>query len=311
MKIRSRRSLVQRVAGFLIAASLAAIAQAAEPVKIGFGMALTGPLSANGKSALLAMQIWEESPRPETIALAAADAEFGHNACEGARDNAKESGLKIVYDKSYLPATTDFAPVIRAVQSTKPDLFVICSYPLDSVGIIRAMHEVGFKSKMWGGAMVGPQSTAFKMQLGPLLNGHVTNDNWLPVKAMQFPGSMELLAKYQERAKGQGVDPLGYFIPVWAYSYLQLLQQAIEETKTFDEGQLADHMHKATFKLLVGDVRFTALGEWAEERPLTVQFQNIKGNSLEEVRDIAISAILYPQQYKSGNVIYPYENALK
>ena len=43
----------------------------------------------------------EQSPKPETIALAAADAEFGHNACEGARDNARETGLKIVYDKSY------------------------------------------------------------------------------------------------------------------------------------------------------------------------------------------------------------------
>ena len=147
----------------------------------------------------------EQSPKPETIALAAADAQFGHNACEGVRDNAKEARLKIVYDKSYPPATTDFSPIIRAVQATNPDLFVICSYPLNSVGMIKAMHEVGFKPKMWGGAMIGPQSTVFKTQLGPLLNGLVNNDNWLPLKAMQFPGSMELLAKYQERAKGQGV----------------------------------------------------------------------------------------------------------
>jgi hypothetical protein len=28
---------------------------------------------------------------------------------------------------------------------------------------------------------------------------------------MQFPGSMELLKKYQERAKAAGTDPLGYF----------------------------------------------------------------------------------------------------
>jgi branched-chain amino acid transport system substrate-binding protein len=122
---------------------------------------------------------------------------------------------------------------------------------------------------------------------------------------------MELLAKYQERARGQGVDPLGYFIPVWAYSYLQVLQQAIEATQSFDEGKLADHMHKASFKLLVGDVRFTALGEWVEERPITVQFQNIKGNTLDDVRDIAISPILHPPQFKSGNVIYPYEKAMK
>src|SRR5580704_2509110 len=30
-----------------------------EPIRIGFGMALTGGLAANGKSALVAMQLWE------------------------------------------------------------------------------------------------------------------------------------------------------------------------------------------------------------------------------------------------------------
>ena len=159
--------------------------------------------------------------------------------------------------------------------------------------------------------MIGPQSTVFKTQLGPLINGLLNNDNWLPVKAMQFPGSMELLAKYQERAKDQGVDPLGYFIPVWAYSYLQVLQEAVDATKSFDDAKLAKYMHKTTFKLLVGDIRFSELGEWAEERPITVQFQNIKGNTLDDVRDIAISPIVYPPQFKSGSLIYPYEKAVQ
>ena len=38
----------------------AATAQNKEPIKIGFGMSLTGPLAANGKQALLGMKIWEE-----------------------------------------------------------------------------------------------------------------------------------------------------------------------------------------------------------------------------------------------------------
>ena len=37
-----------------------AAAEAQEPIKIGFSMALTGPLAANGKQALLGMKIWEE-----------------------------------------------------------------------------------------------------------------------------------------------------------------------------------------------------------------------------------------------------------
>src|SRR5262245_1817740 len=35
-------------------------AKADEPIRIGYSMALTGPLAANGKSALLAQKIWEE-----------------------------------------------------------------------------------------------------------------------------------------------------------------------------------------------------------------------------------------------------------
>jgi branched-chain amino acid transport system substrate-binding protein len=393
-------------------------AKAAEPIKIGFGMALTGPLSANGKMSLLAMQIWQDDvnakggllgrpvkliyyddhskpadvpgiytklldvdkvdlivsgyastqiapvlpiairknkllislfgtgindkfkyskyfsmipngptpkpaftrgffkiaevqkPKPKTIALASADAEFGRNACEGARENAKTSGFKVVYDKSYPPSTTDFTPIVRAIQAANPDLLVICSYPLDTVGMIQAMHEIGFKPKMWGGAMVGLQATVFKTKLGPLLNGIVNYETWLPVKSMAFPGSMELIKKYQERAKGQGVDPLGYYMPVWAYADLQVLGDAIAATKSLNDDKLAAYMRKATFHTVVGDVKFGKLGEWAVERTLAAQFQNIKGNSIDDFRDLKTEVILYPPKYKSGNVIYPYEKAI-
>src|SRR6202049_2548169 len=38
----------------------AGTARAAEPITLGFGMALTGGLAAAGKTALLAMQIWQD-----------------------------------------------------------------------------------------------------------------------------------------------------------------------------------------------------------------------------------------------------------
>jgi branched-chain amino acid transport system substrate-binding protein len=250
-----------------------------------------------------------QKPKPQTIAIAAADAEFGRNACEGAEQNAKTSGFKIVYNKTYPPSTTDFSPIVRAVQAANPDLFVICSYPLDTVGMVKAMNEVGFKPKMWGGAMVGLQATVFKTQLGPLLNGVVNFETWLPTKSMQFPGSMELLKKYQDRAKAEGVDPLGYYMPVWAYSQLQVLGQAIAAAKTLDENKLADQIRKMTFKTVVGDVKFGKQGEWAVERTLAAQFQNIKGNSIDDVRDLSKEVIIYPPQFKSGEVIYPYEKA--
>ena len=425
MSTRSQWLNISRLALSAVAATLLfttapakAQAPAKEPIKIGLGMSMTGPLSANGKSSLLAMKIWEDDvnakggllgrpvkliyyddqskpdtvpgiyaklmdidkvdlvvsgyastqiaaamplviqkkklfislfgtgvnekfdypryfsmipngptpkpaftrgffkvaevqkPKPQTIAIAMADAEFGRNACEGAEENAKKSGFKIVYNKTYPPSTTDFSPIVRAIQALNPDLLVICSYPLDTVGMVTAMKEVGFKPKMWGGAMVGLQATVFKTKLGPLLNGVVNFETWLPVKSMEFPGSLELLKKYQARAGAEGVDPLGYYMPVWAYAYLQVLGDSIAATKSLNDDKLADHLRKTTFKTVVGDVKFGKQGEWAVERTMAAQFQNIKGNTIDDVRDLSKEVIIYPPQFKSGEVIYPYEKAI-
>src|SRR5258707_5878580 len=43
-----------------LAGSLATEALAQQPLKIGFGMSLTGALAGNGKAALIAMEIWKD-----------------------------------------------------------------------------------------------------------------------------------------------------------------------------------------------------------------------------------------------------------
>ena len=397
--------------------AMPAIAQDKPPIKIGFGIAETGPLGPNGKSALLAMQIWVEetnakggllgrqvqlvhyddqsnpstvpgiytklldvdkvdiivggygtnmlapampivmqrkkvflglyglgvntdfkydryfamipsgpepktsftkgffdtamaqNPKPTTVAIVAADAEFSKNASDGARENAKKAGLKIVYDKSYPPSTTDFAPIVRAIQATNADLVVICSYPLDSVGMVQAVNEAGLKPKMIGGAMVGLQSTVFKTKLGPALNGFMNYDFWLPAKSLMFKGTAEFMQKYQERAAKAGVDPLGYYMAPFSYSYLQVLGEAITDTKSLEDAKLTDAMRKTTFKTIVGDVKFAPNGEWAKSRVFQAQFRGIKGNGVDQFKNPDTLAIITPAEYKSGSVIYPYEKA--
>jgi branched-chain amino acid transport system substrate-binding protein len=250
-----------------------------------------------------------QNPKPQTLAIVAADAEFPINGAEGARENAKAAGLKIVYDRRYPLATTDFAPVVRAIQAANPDIVVIFSYPPDSVGMVRAVNDIGYKPKMIGGGMVGVQATSIKMQLGPLLNGFVNFDYWMPIEKMNFAGVSEFLTKYQARAQQEGVDALGYHIAPWGYAQLQVLQQAVAATKSLDDEKLADYIRKSTFKTLVGDVKFGPQGEWAESRVLEVQFQHIKGNDLAQFKDLSTQVVIMPSKYKSGDVIYPYEMA--
>jgi branched-chain amino acid transport system substrate-binding protein len=392
--------------------------RAQEPIKIGFSMALTGPLAANGKQALLGMKIWEEetnakggllgrpvkliyyddqtnastvpgiytklidvdkvdlvlgpyatnmaapampvvmqkgklfiilfgldvnhefkynkffamiptgpdakasftqgffevaaaqSPKPETAALVAADAEFSRNACEGARENAKKHGFKVVYDKTYPPATTDFTPIVRAIQATTPDIVTICSYPLDSVGMVKAVNELGFKPKMIGGAMVGLQATVFKNQLGPLLNGFINYETWVPSKEMTQEGTTEFFKKYQDRAKAEGVDPLGYYLGGWGYAYIQVLGDAVKGANSLKDDVLADYIRKTTFKTIHGDIKFGAGGEWEKGRMLQVQYRGIKqGDGVDVFPGMGYQSVLTPADLKTGDVIYPYEKA--
>ena len=393
-------------------------AQNKEPIKIGFSMALTGPLAPNGKQALLGAKIWEEEVnkkggligRPvkiiyyddqsnpstvpgiytklldvdkvdlvvgpyatamiapampvviskkkvfiglfglavnskfnypkyfsmlpsgpdtkpaftdgffqvaaqeklKTVALAWSDLEFSKNACEGARENAKKFGQKIVYDKSYPGNTTDFTPIVRALQAANADAVVVCSYPLDSVGMVLAIKELGYKPKMLGGAMVGLQATVFKNKLGPALNGIINYETWVPSQAT--PATNEFLKVYQARAAAEGVDPLGYYLGTWGYAYLEMLADAINATKSINDDKIADYLRSHTVKTIMGDITFGkgAKGEWAKSRMLQVQYHDIKqGAGLETWKGMSYQTVLTPADLKTGSVIFPYEKALK
>jgi branched-chain amino acid transport system substrate-binding protein len=412
------------LASFVATAALAAFgvpagaqAPSGQPITIGFGMALTGPLAANGKQALLGAKIWEETinkkggllgrpvklvfyddqsnpstvpgiytklldvdkvdlvtgpyatamiapampvvmqkgkvfiglfglavnsefnypkyfamipsgpetkpsftkgffevaaqqnPKPQTVALVAADQEFSRNACEGARENAKAAGMRVVYDKTYPPTTTDFSPIVRAIQATNPDIVSVCSYPLDSVGMVKAVNEIGFKPKMIGGAMVGLQATVFKTQLGPLLNGWVNYETWVPSEKMLTPEVKEFLATYQSRAAAEGVDPLGYYLGTWGYAYMELLGNAIAGAKSINDDQVANYLRSNPVKTIMGDIKFGKGGEWAESRMLQVQYHGIKGNTVDQFKGMDTQTVLTPADLKTGNIIYPYEKA--
>ncbi len=375
---------------------------AAEPIKIGFGMALTGGLAGNGKAALIAIQIWAEEvnakggllgrpvqlvyyddqtnpatvpgiytklldidnvdlvisgygtnlqapampiimqhgmtfiglfglavndqfhydrffqmqpngpdakhalsqgfleaamtakPTPKTLAIVGADAEYPQVALAGARDVAKKLGLKIVYDSSYPPSTVDYTPIVRSIQATSPDAVFVASYPPDTAGIIRAAHEIGLKTTVFGGGMIGLQFASLKQQFGPLLNGIVYYELYAPEPTM--------------RAAAAGADARGFYLPPYAYGGMQILGQAVEATQSLDQKKIAEYIHATTFKTVVGDVRFGRDGEWVEPRIVYVQERGITGNDLEQFKAPGKEVIVYPGEYKSGEIEAPYSD---
>jgi branched-chain amino acid transport system substrate-binding protein len=252
-----------------------------------------------------------QSPKPQTVAIVSADAEFAKTAADAARDNAKVAGFTVVYERSYPPTATDFLPVMRAIQAANPDIVYVAAYPPDTVGIIRAANEINLVPKMFGGGMIGMLVTPIKVQLGPLANCLVICESFVRAPPFEFPGVADLFKRYQALATGQGVDPLGYGFVPFGYAAGQVLAKAVQETKSTDHDKLAAYIRSNTFQTVVGDVAFGKDGEWAKSRQLFTQFQNVVPSDLEQFREGTKQVILWPAEYKTGNIIYPYGEARK
>jgi branched-chain amino acid transport system substrate-binding protein len=403
--------------GALAAANAPASAQSSDPIRIGFSLALTGPLAPNGKQALLGAKIWEEeinakggllgrkvelvnyddqsnpanipgiytklldvdkvdlimgpygtnlvapaipvvmpkgkvmlglfalevnshfhypnyfsmvpygpdpkvssgegffavaaeqNPKPQTVAIISEDTEFGHNGAESAEINAKKYGMQIIYNKTFPPGTTDFSPIIRAVAAANADIVNVTSYPLSSVGIVQTVNELGFKPKMIGGGMVGLQATVFKDKLKSKLNGFTNYETWVPSLKM-LPRAQAFFTKYQERAKAEGVDPLGYYLGGWGYADFQVLAAGVEGAKSLDDAKIGDWLHHNEIHTVIGDISFGPEGEWTKPALFQVQYHDITdAANLETWRGMGYQTVVYPPDQKTGELIYPYAKA--
>ena len=249
----------------------------------------------------------------KSMALLAADQEFAQNLAKTAKDVAAKRNIPIVFDQSYPPSTVEFSGIIRALKAAKPDIVYVASYPPDSAGILRAVNEIGIGDnvKVFGGGMVGLQFGAVMENLGSLLNGVVNYNSWLPEKSMYFNGTKEFFEKYTKRAIEAKVDPLGYYLAPFGYASGQLVEGAINATKSLDQKGLAKYLRENTHQTIVGPIAFSADGERKETAVLQAQFRGVADKNIEQFRTSGKQVILFPENLKSGELVAPFEAARK
>ncbi|MEY2658429.1 MAG: hypothetical protein RJB64_1215 [Pseudomonadota bacterium] len=247
----------------------------------------------------------------KSIAIFAADAEFQQNLANGARDLIKKTGWNVVYDQNYPPNNTDFSSIIRAVRAARPEAVFVACYPNEAVAIMRSVNEIGLGSQVqiFGGGMVGLQFTPIMQSLGSLLNGVVNYNSYVP--GMKFPGIDDFFKRYSVRAAAAKVDPLGFYLPPFNYATGQMLEQAVNATKTLDHKKLADYIRKTEFQTIVGPIGFDKSGERAKPRMVQAQFRNIQDNNVDQFKNPGKQVVLWPESDKQGDFVFPFDKARK
>ena len=259
-----------------------------------FNNAPWGPADSWGRSFI---EIGEKAGA-KTIALLAADQEFAQNLAKLAKERRRREEASRSSSSRTIRRTRWSSPrSIRALRAAKPDMVFVCSYPPDSVGIVRAVNEIGVGDnvKIFGGGMVGLQFTAVMESLGSLLNGVVNYNSWLPEPTMFHDGTKEFFAKYQPRAVAAKVDPLGYYLPPLrlrlgpdARAGGQRDQVARPEGARRLPPHERDEDHRRHRSSYAAD------GEWEQTGTVQAQFRGVVDKNIEQFRGPGKQVILSP-----------------
>ena len=157
---------------------------------------------------------WRKTPKPQTIAILGADAEFGRNATDGTREMRVQARPQVVYDRNYPPHRRPTSrrscarsrrpiPTFSMSHPIRPIRWASCARPTRSASTPRCSAACSSASTI----------TSVQMQLGPLINGIVNYTTFLLPPAARSARVDSLIEKYQARAPALGVDPLGYTFP--------------------------------------------------------------------------------------------------
>jgi branched-chain amino acid transport system substrate-binding protein len=156
--------------------------------------------------------------------------------------------------------------------------------------------------------MVGLQFTPNMEALGPLLNGFVNYNSYVPEKTMDNPAVRDFLKRYEARARQAKVDVLGYYLPPYNYAIGQMIAQAVTATKSLDQKVLAAYIHSNEMKTIVGNIKYDAVGEWATPKMVMAQYRGIKPKDVEQFRQPGKQVIIAPAAMKTGDVV-PFDKA--
>jgi len=139
--------------------------------------------------------------------------------------------------------------------------------------MVRAASEVGLKTKLFGGGMVGAAEHLDQGAARAVAERHCRLRFLATVVQVASPESLAFLKKYQDAAPSMASTRLAITCRPSRMAICRCCSRRSRPAKSLDDDKYAAALRAGTFKTIVGDVKFGPNGEWSEPRVLTVQFQ--------------------------------------
>jgi len=249
-------------------------------------LGLPGVASEYAKGFIDYLDSLAAGDRPETIALLGEDSSFPITFMEGAGKLAEASGYTIVYNETYPRGTTDLTSHISEIKNRSADVLIAGTYLAESELVVRTCKEIDYDPEAIF-TTVGPALAEFGQDLG--------NDSLYVWSGVHFHPDMPAGKNWSQRFHDKyGREP--DYLAAGAYAICQILEQAVESTRSTNNTVLRDYVSETTFQTVVGELKFRSNGQ-PHYGMLTIQWQMVE--------DEPSNVVVWPAESATNDPIYP------
>lgn len=205
---------------------------------------------------------------------------------KGLQNMLKPLGLKTVLDVTYSPAINDASPLVENLKQAHPDIIVQSGLSSDTLSFLRGAKQLDLKYSLMATSMTAAAQPNFATSMGDAVEGAVYGSPWEP--EVKTTHNAEFIKAYK--------DAYG-FMPTYnaaqTYARWQILEEAVNATKTLDQTKLRDYIAANSFDTVVGTIKYNGKGYMTPKDTIVVQFQ--KGKRV----------IVWPKDQANGTFEYP------
>ena len=211
---------------------------------------------------------------PKTIAIVTSKFSSAQYQSAGARDVAPARGLKVVLYLEYEFGTRNFGPIAARIKDANADLLWVGALGLDGNQILQALKKLDYTPPRHFHLFPAP---------GPLA---VTPDGKLALSFTQFeehppftsnPTTARLISLFHERAvKANLPYPHVDTQPANSFAAWQVLEAAVNATKSLDDKVLAQWLKKNRVDTVLGKLHFDGPNNYGDDLTKIKQVQDGK-----------------------------------
>ena len=223
------------------------------------------------------------------VGLVYENTSFGLDLADGARGDAEELGLEIVFDESFPPGLTDASALITAMKNSGANVFIPATYASESKLLIETMNNLDYKP-----LIIGPVAwPSLAEGLGDNVNGVISTGSWSwnTKNIVENPKHTAVAKEFEET--------YGYFMTEQSgptYVTTQVLQAALEESGATTRAELRDAIANVRIEdsmISPGLLEFDETGANMHARAVCHQWQN------------GVPCAIYPLEYAVTEYIDP------